>query len=347
MSRVKGDGLRISVPGGKKERWRSSSSLPAERGSGRRGGSPLSARPRTEAGNGGSSSVNPCRIHVSTSHVRRQATVCGAVLGSSPSKWRGLIPLSKSLSFGVKKKQQTFDVERWWRQQRKLAADLFVHSSSRFQEVSSTFVSSPSLFLAVTPGNDGSRRQRWSFRQCSGIKQRKKSVVRRKAGRCKQRRGLTELLPPSNASGGSGGVPHSPAKDRTAATMKLRQQARRVVAVQRAATGVGGGVKQPASTEQLRSPTFPVSFSVTSKWRRNDDLRSWFLEAAVEGSVGPVAGSVKGSGPGGATFSGSMARNSSQSLDIAPASKRPHASSLAPLTSSTPPPALCQQTETE
>nr|GMD95487.1 hypothetical protein Iba_chr15aCG12770 [Ipomoea batatas] len=71
-----------------------------------------------------------------------------AVRSSVPlrSNWRGLIPFLKSPSFGAKKKQQAFDVERWWRQRKKLAVDLFVHSSSRFQEVSSTF--------AVSLGND-------------------------------------------------------------------------------------------------------------------------------------------------------------------------------------------------
>nr|GLL42194.1 uncharacterized protein LOC109184338 [Ipomoea trifida] len=89
---------------------RSSSLLPAERGSGHRGGSPLSARPRTEAGDGGSSSVSPCRIHVSTSHVRRQATECGAILGSSLKQVAG--PHSPLEVSCVRRQEGTANVRR-------------------------------------------------------------------------------------------------------------------------------------------------------------------------------------------------------------------------------------------
>nr|GLL44878.1 hypothetical protein Itr_chr13CG15970 [Ipomoea trifida] len=104
-SRVQNDGFHTSVPDGRRRR-RSSSLLPAERGSGRRGGSPLSARPRTEAGDGGSSSVSPCRIHVPPPMIDDKQQ--SAVRSSVPlrSKWRGLILLSKSPAFGVKKEQQ-------------------------------------------------------------------------------------------------------------------------------------------------------------------------------------------------------------------------------------------------
>nr|GMD86865.1 hypothetical protein Iba_chr14bCG10210 [Ipomoea batatas] len=56
-----------------------------------------------------------------------------------------------------------------------------------------------------------------------------------------------------------------------------------------------------------QSPTGTKTGSVSRKniqpTNQTIYLGSWFLEAAVEGSVGPVAGSVKGSGPGGATSS--------------------------------------------